>query len=218
MTDEHARQREALGAYVLGGLDRTERRTVEAHLDVCDSCSQEVARLAGLPALLARLTREEAEVGLLAGPPPAVESLVRGVARTRARERRRLVRWRAATAAAALVAAVAVAATWPDPEPDRVVAAAEPAVAAASATEGTAAALEWDWGTTVEIDLTGLPQRPVYQLMAVASDGRRQQAGVWGATDTHSARVRGASAIQRDDLDRVEVTDDSGEVLVTFDF
>ncbi|MGH3441206.1 MAG: hypothetical protein ACRDUY_04010, partial [Nitriliruptorales bacterium] len=83
---------------------------------------------------------------------------------------------------------------------------------------GTAAAHEWEWGTTVEVQVENLPQRDTYVLWAIADDGRRQQAGTWGATDARRALVRGAAAIQRDDLARVEVTDTDGELLLTFGF
>jgi anti-sigma factor RsiW len=42
----------ALGAYVLGALERRERRALEAHLDGCATCRAELDRLAPLPRLL----------------------------------------------------------------------------------------------------------------------------------------------------------------------
>lgn len=76
----------------------------------------------------------------------------------------------------------------------------------------------WDWGTTVELELGQLPARDRYVVITVADDGRREQAGTWGATAARAARVRSASSIQRDDLRRVEVTVADGAVLFTFDF
>jgi hypothetical protein len=52
----------ALGAYVLGALEREERAELEAHLETCGICRRELDRLAPLPGLLSRLTVEEAEV------------------------------------------------------------------------------------------------------------------------------------------------------------
>jgi hypothetical protein len=52
----------ALGAYVLGALEREERARLEAHLETCAICREELDRLAPLPGLLSRLTLEEAEV------------------------------------------------------------------------------------------------------------------------------------------------------------
>jgi hypothetical protein len=52
----------ALGAYVLGALDREERAGLEAHLETCAICGAELDRLAPLPGLLSRLTPDEAQV------------------------------------------------------------------------------------------------------------------------------------------------------------
>ncbi len=62
--------RVSLGVYVLGAIDPAERAQVEGHLATCRDCRDELAGLAALPALLARVTVEEA-VALAAsdGPP-----------------------------------------------------------------------------------------------------------------------------------------------------
>jgi anti-sigma factor RsiW len=49
----------AIGAYVLGALDRWERAEVEAHVEMCATCRAELERLAPLPGLLSRLSAEE---------------------------------------------------------------------------------------------------------------------------------------------------------------
>jgi hypothetical protein len=119
--------------------------------------------------------------------------------------------------AAVLAAAVALVvwAPWQGPpELDAVVATASPATAPV---EGQAELLAWEWGTTVRLEVVGLPERDAYVLWAVAADGRRQQAGTWGPTADNNARVIGASAILRDTLARVEVTDPTGEVLAVFE-
>jgi anti-sigma factor RsiW len=52
----------ALGAYVLGALEREERSRLEAHLETCAVCREELEELAPLPGLLSRLTVDEATV------------------------------------------------------------------------------------------------------------------------------------------------------------
>ncbi|GAA4328075.1 hypothetical protein GCM10023178_40840 [Actinomadura luteofluorescens] len=47
--------RTALGSYVLGALDPGERSRLEAHLEGCPACRDELAGMAGLPALLGRV-------------------------------------------------------------------------------------------------------------------------------------------------------------------
>jgi len=55
-----AEARLSLGVYVLGAIDPAERALVDAHLATCRDCRDELAGLAGLPALLARVSTEEA--------------------------------------------------------------------------------------------------------------------------------------------------------------
>ena len=50
----------SLGVYVLGAIDPAERALVDAHLATCRDCRDELAGLADLPALLARVSTEEA--------------------------------------------------------------------------------------------------------------------------------------------------------------
>ena len=45
--------RQSLGVYVLGAIEPAERALVDAHLLTCRDCRDELAGLAGLPALLA---------------------------------------------------------------------------------------------------------------------------------------------------------------------
>lgn len=63
----------ALGAYVLGSIDPAERALVDAHLATCRDCRDELAGLAGLPALLARVSTEEA-IALAEDAPPDVQA------------------------------------------------------------------------------------------------------------------------------------------------
>src|ERR1700684_2961148 len=102
--------RHALGVYVLGAIDPAERAMVDAPLSTCPDCREELAGLAGLPALLRRIPIGEAQqladddVDELPGAEMPSEEMLRSLlARTtRARQARR---WRglAAGAAGALV-------------------------------------------------------------------------------------------------------------------
>jgi anti-sigma factor RsiW len=49
----------AIGAYVLGALDRREFAELAAHLELCATCRAELVRLAPLPGLLSRLPAEQ---------------------------------------------------------------------------------------------------------------------------------------------------------------
>src|SRR5215467_300531 len=104
--------KQALGVYVLGAIDPAERAQVDEHLATCADCREELASLAGLPAMLRKVPIVEAE--RLASPEqdadltgvPSPEMLTSLVARTA--NVRRIRRWRGLAAAAA-VALVAVA-------------------------------------------------------------------------------------------------------------
>ena len=60
----------SLGVYVLGAIDPAERALVDAHLATCRDCRDELAGLAGLPALLSRVSMEEAIALADTGEPP----------------------------------------------------------------------------------------------------------------------------------------------------
>jgi hypothetical protein len=116
----------SLGVYVLGAIDPAERALVDAHLQTCEECRDELAGLAGLPALLARVNPDEisricpddtvgsnipaaavggnvpfATGGGTEDRPPG--ELI-GTVLDLAQARRRRSRWRLAAAAAAVVA------------------------------------------------------------------------------------------------------------------
>ena len=116
--------RHALGVYVLGAIDPAERSMVDAHLSTCPECREELAGLAGLPALLRRIPVGEAQqladddldelpdAGLPGPEVPSDEMLHSLLARTT--QVRQARRWRglAAAAAVVLVAGVGGAAGW----------------------------------------------------------------------------------------------------------
>jgi anti-sigma factor RsiW len=222
MTDHDPHVRTELGAYVLGALEPAERLEVEAHLEGCESCSAELARLSALPPLLDRLRPDEALADHDEISSDLAAVLERSTALERQRLQRQVVTWRA-VAAAALAAVLVVSglawAPWESAsEPDVVEVRVVPASELAAAVEGTVSAYAWEWGTTVEVRVADLPPADAYALWAVAVDGRRERAGTWGPTGHGGALVRGASAIQRDDLARVEVTDVDGAPLFAAEF
>ena len=104
-----AEARPALGVYVLGAIDPAERGLVDTHLITCRDCRDELAGLAGLPALLARVNPDEISricaddtVRPLASEGPPEELL--GTVLDLAAAQRRRNRWRYLSIAAAVVA------------------------------------------------------------------------------------------------------------------
>jgi anti-sigma factor RsiW len=215
-----AHVREELGAYVLGGLEPAERRVVDAHVAECGRCRDELARFSVMPGVLDRLSAEE-----VLEDPSSVPALVRpqlaaGLAAAEQGLRRQVRRWRVATAAASLATIAAVAAlVVTDSAPTETVRVeVAPVAADAAQVEGTVAAFAWEWGTTVEVDISRLPARDSYTIWIVDVDDEWVAAGTWGPTRDGSALVRSATAVPTTRVARVEVHDDRGGSLLAAEF
>ena len=76
-----AEVRLSLGVYVLGAIDPAERAQVDSHLAGCRDCRDELAGLAGIPALLSRVGAEEAfALAESDGPPATLAAVGQGAA------------------------------------------------------------------------------------------------------------------------------------------
>ncbi|MGI9009247.1 MAG: anti-sigma factor family protein [Streptosporangiaceae bacterium] len=189
MSDPSCRMyKELLGVYVVGAIEPQERAAVDEHLAQCYECREELAGLAPLPALLRRVPADEAEriaasAPYPAGPtsdPPAgmLESLL---ARTAASRRTRRVR-AMFTAAAALLIAVGGAAAIGEslaPQPTHQPVSAEISKASAGRVTATVRYGDRTWGTSMSVQVTGLPQWTNCKFYVRTKDGRRLLAGAW---------------------------------------
>jgi hypothetical protein len=207
----------SLGVYVLGAIDPAERALVEGHLATCQNCRDELAGLAGLPALLARVSTEEAialatadgplPAGLGDVPEPPRELLGTVLDLTAARRRRR--RWREAGLglAAALVIAAGVfgglrlGASPAQPPP----AAAGPYAGAPNgpwqtaggktgSVTATVSYRSMGWGTQLAVKVDGIPVGTDCQLWVVDSAGKKVLAGGWQTDDDEGTVWYPASA------------------------
>jgi predicted anti-sigma-YlaC factor YlaD len=185
----------SLGVYVLGAIDPAERAVVDAHLATCRDCRDELAGLAGLPALLARVNPDEISricaddtVRTATEDRPPGELI--GTVLDLAEARRRRTRWRSLAAAAAVVAiagglfgglsnmgttqtvAVPVTAgggTWET-------------VHTASSVTGATASIAYSrqlWGNAFEVLVDRIPIGTTCQLWVVHPDGTRTQVAAW---------------------------------------
>ena len=227
--------RHALGVYVLGAIDPAERSKVDAHLSTCPECREELAGLAGLPALLRRVpvgeARQLADEDLddlsgdgLPGPEvPSVEMLDSLLGRTtQARQARR---WRglAAAAAVVLVAGVGGAAAWSavhhgaDSDHDSVAAASFTSVSATNPATHVAATVRYaakEWGTVLDTKVKNVPAGDRCQLLVTDSSGHTTVVGSWMATyDESSEWYPGSSGVMLDSVRSFEVMA-QGKVLV----
>jgi anti-sigma factor RsiW len=184
--------RQSLGIYVVGAIDPAERTVVDIHLGTCPDCREELAGLAGLPALLGRVPASDAErlilydADLQDPQPPAelLSSLLGQVAARRASRRWRVI----ASAAAALVIAVAGGAVGahliaPGGQ-GQAVASVQPTEVVSAFNQQThvSAIVSYtgrSWGTQMHVWVTGIPSGTACQLVVVDSDGTTVAAGGW---------------------------------------
>jgi hypothetical protein len=198
----------SLGVYVLGAIDPAERALVDSHLAGCRDCRDELAGLAGLPALLARVDTEEAiALAASAGPPeeetapePPRELVATVLDLTAARRRRR--RWLEAglgVAAALVIAAGVFGGLGLSSGPAQPTQAnglyAGPAggpwQTASGQVQGMSATVQYrpmGWGTQLAAKVTGIPVGTMCQMWVLEPGGGRVLAGSW-VTDNNEGSV-----------------------------
>jgi len=188
--------RQELGAYVLGALAPADRSMLEQHLMSCGRCREDLAALAGLPALLGRVPL--AEAALLCGEPAAdkgmgagalEQSLTSMLARV-ARVRRR--RSRLTAAAAVLITAMAAALglqVWPHAAPLSVSEGPGAAIATGfSPVTRAAATVRYSaraWGTQLQVHVAGIPAGTSCQFWVISTTGHDIPAGGWTVAAGH---------------------------------
>jgi Putative zinc-finger len=221
--------RRALGVYVVGAIEPAERATVDAHLPHCTDCREELAGLAGLPALLGRVPKEDAERLALGSeeleeaPAELLDSLLRQVA-----ARRRARRWRgiAAAAAAAIIAVgggiVGGAVVSHSHSPTEVTAylarGSNPTTGVTAAVyyrpEGTSGAMASE--TSMQVGVTGIANGTRCGFWLTTTSGQR----LWVADWTVNASKNGNwfsvwSHTPIADVHSFDISNPSGKVLVT---
>ncbi|MCP9967618.1 zf-HC2 domain-containing protein [Actinomadura madurae] len=230
--------RTALGVYMLGALDPGERSQVEAHLEGCPACRDELAGMAGLPALLGRV--DEAQLEQIAGPPP---ELLDGLL-ARAAERRRgwlgplgrmaggRARWVPLAAAACLVLVVGVlaarccsrpgtAAPSPRRRPPRrpgrrCRASASTRRTRRPTSRGTCCCTARRGARRWSCTSPGSPRARTAGLLVIARDGRRDALGSWYVPyDEGYGEYRGSTMFPRGQLFSFEVVGLDGQPLLT---
>jgi predicted anti-sigma-YlaC factor YlaD len=191
-----AEARTSLGVYVLGAIDPAERGLVDAHLATCRDCRDELAGLAGLPALLARVNPDEisriraddAVRPMVSDDPP--EELL-GTVLGLADARRRRNRWRYLSAAAAvaaiaggLFAGLSSATSTTITKTDVVSAGVgkwETATGtdAATGVTSTVAYSKELWGSAFQVLVDDIPVGTTCQLWVVHPDGTETEVAAW---------------------------------------
>jgi len=186
----------ALGVYVLGAIDPAERTLVDAHLLTCRDCRDELAGLAGLPALLARVNPDEISricaddtVRTATDDRPPRELI--GTVLDLAEARRRRTRWRFLASAAAVVVIAGglfggLASTGTSTQVVKVPVAGgsvdwETVQATSKISQATASVsyAHQLWGEAFKVLADRIPIGTTCQLWVVHPDGTRTQVASW---------------------------------------
>ena len=181
--------RQLLGVYVVGAIDPADRALVDEHLAECQSCRDELAGLAGLPAMLSRVPAadiEQLSLPLLHLPEagePSDELLNSLLSKVSAKRKSRMWRSVAAVAAAAVIAAGGGATVSQLTRPAASGAVAQQDWARAASPAGHIAAVvnysPVSWGTAMRVQVSGLKPGTVCQFWVVGKNGSSQYAGAW---------------------------------------
>ena len=186
--------RVSLGVYVLGAIDPAERALVDAHLVTCRDCRDELAGLAGLPALLARVNPDEISricaddtVRTATDDRPPGELI--GTVLDLAEARRRRTRWRFLATAAAVVAiagglygGLSSIGTRTVVVPFSSEQGSWETVHAANSVTGATASVSYSqrsWGAAFQVLVKHIPVGTTCQLWVVHPDGTRTQVAAW---------------------------------------
>lgn len=200
-------------AYVLGLLGPDDRRAFEEHLTTCTTCSAAVAELAGMPGILATLSKEDALALLEPAEEPDSDGLVTRLAVAAGRRRRRV---RLAIAGAGVAAALGLgvggyalgSADEPTTPAGQFVAmsSTQPSIMTASLRVE-----KKDWGTQLEwsCDYRGTSgygdAKQAYELVITDTAGRETIAASWVASSPEAASLSTTSAVPKDEIKRVEI-------------
>jgi hypothetical protein len=190
MRSECAAVRQDLGVYLLGTIGPADRSALDRHLARCPRCREELAGLAGLPALLQRVPVADAArladgAQASAGWPPPPEVLAALLPRV-ARQRRRR-RWRLGAATAGLIAAAASAwvllavqpAGHQPSTPGRAWTATVAGFSPATRAGATVRYAGRPWGTQLQVHVTGIQAGSTCQFWVTSSTGQHIPTAAW---------------------------------------
>jgi hypothetical protein len=230
----------SLGVYVLGAIDPAERTLVDSHLVTCQECRDELAGLAGLPALLARVNPDEisricpddtvgssvpAAIGAGTEDRPPGELI--GTVLDLAEARRRRGRWRFVAAAAAVVVIAgglagglsSMASTQVIKVPLTPGTSQWETVQAVSKISGASASVAYaheQWGDDFAVLVDHIPVGTTCQLWVVHPDGTRTQVAAWTvAGDEGKVWYNGSMASTDKAITRFQITSGRKVLLTT---
>jgi hypothetical protein len=191
--------RQLLGVYVVGAIDPAERTLVDDHLHHCAECRDELAGLAGLPAMLSRVPAADVEElslapgglpEMLEPPPEMLDSLLRAVT---AKRRSRMWQGAVAVAASAVLAGgVATAVTQLTNTSSVQVQQGRDVATGVNTNAGVAAVVDYSetpWhSTAMRVEVSGVRPGTTCQFWVIGSNGRAY-AGSWTVQTWHGQQT-----------------------------
>jgi hypothetical protein len=205
-----------LGVYALGAADAAERMLVESHLSTCQACRDELARLAPLPGLLARVPLNL----LRADPPPAglhgrePAARITRARNTRARNARASAgRLRSVAGVAAAAMLGAAGGLWlAQPGASQKAASSTPAAITLSGANPvthvrvTVTLTGASWGTSIRLLARGLPLNQACRLIVRSRTGGTETAGTWDAWRAGPVSIPASVGWRPADIASLQVT------------
>ena len=209
----------SLGVYVLGAAGTEERQRLEAHLPTCPACRAELTRLAPLPGLLAGIPESMRDTARSPGRHPWSPGRQAQSPGRRARRSARAVRparalphggarlRRAAWAGACLAAAV-TAGFWLSSGSGGQHAAALTLAGTNPATHvsATATLTATSWGTSIQLQVRGLPENVECRLVVRSRTGRTEVSGVWDAWANGPVSIPASASWRPSDIASLQVS------------
>lgn len=218
--DSHREVRDLLGAYVLDMLEPDQRAAVSAHLDGCAECRAELDFVAPAAELLP-LADPDRVSDQPAPPPELGERILAGVRAERApRVRARRTRQIVAACAVALLVGVGAGvvaghtAFAPDPVPLESVA----TTVHDGRVDAEAELIPHTWGVEIRLTGTGFEEGRTYRATLLDEGGAEHPAGEFVGVGGDPMVCNLNSALLREDAVGFEITDETGQPVVSSSF
>jgi hypothetical protein len=230
----------AIGAYVLGALDASERLETDRHIRDCAHCRDALLQFAHLPGLLNALTLEEVtsvapdvvfsptdyDLGLDLLTPrisrdgrdlsiDPFELPVNSPPKPRRLPRSHAVIAAAAAATLLFAGGLIGRQLITDSAPQALNSSTWSATHGAGRVHTTAQMTSQPWGTDIRLHMTDLPAGAVCKLVVHARNGASETTGWWSTNGDLEADVPASTSIPLADIDRVQVTTTDSKILST---
>lgn len=210
----------SLGVYLLGAADPAERQRLEAHLPACPACRAELRRLAPLPGILAGIPETRRDTAGTSRDTAGTRRPARqpsrwpgGRAARALPHRGTRLRW-AAGAAACLAGAATAGGFWLSPGGGKsagtmTLASMNPAthVSATAVLTGTS------WGTSIQLEVSGLPENVECRLVVRSRAGQTEVSGVWDAWARGPVSIPASASWRPSDIASLQVATTTRNLL-----